>query len=371
MNGRLFYLDALRSFCMLYGVFVHTSAFLGPDAIGLISLVSRYFRMDTFFLVSGFLVALVAARTSVPAVLRRRSTALLVPLAAMVLLFNPLTCWLIHLRHAGPMSLGDFLFGGGWRTPAGAVASWLLHLWFLISLWVYVMLFPAIGRVAAAVGVRHRLEALARWPAEALILGVAAGVAVTAVGLRVASVFTLEPLVEGTPFEWVTLATVVHLPYFVLGVLLHAAPALFERMHRVSLVTLGLGLGLVVVERRLGLPGPAGGVIEVIARAVLTVGLVTALLWVARSLVAGPGRLLGTLTDSIYTVYLFHYVTIYALGLLLLRVVPAGPIYYLILSPLVILLLVAFHHYVVARNPALRLLFNGRPPAAPVRTPAE
>ena len=100
---------------------------------------------------------------------------------------------------------------------------------------------------------------------------------------------------------------------------------------------------------------------EVVARAVLTVGLVTALLWVARSLVAGPGRLLGTLTDSIYTVYLFHYVTIYALGLLLLRVVPAGPVYYLILSPLVIVLLVAFHRHVVARSPALRLLFNGRP----------
>ena len=121
------------------------------------------------------------------------------------------------------------------------------------------MLFPAIGRVAAAAAVRRRLEALARWPAEALVLGVAAGVAAVALALRVAFRLSLEPLVDGTPFEWVVLATVVHLPYFGLGVLLHAVPALFERMHRVSLVTLGLGLGLVVVERRLGLPGPAGG----------------------------------------------------------------------------------------------------------------
>ena len=43
---------------------------------------------------------------------------------------------------------------------------------------------------------------------------------------------------------------------------------------------------------------------------------------------------------------------IYALGLLLLRVVPAGPVYYA-LSPAVILLLVAFHHFVVARVPLL------------------
>jgi len=362
-QGRLHYLDALRSFCMLYGVFVHTSAFLGPQAIGLIGPASAYFRMGTFFLVSGFLVALVAARTSVPSVLRKRSVALLVPLATVTVLANPVTCWLIHLRHAGPMSFGEFLLGGGWRTPAGAEASWLLHLWFLISLWVYVMLFPLLARLAAAGPVRRGLDTLGRWPGEAVVPLVGLGVAAAAVALRVVHDLAVEPLVAGTPFAWVAFATVLYLPYFGLGVLMHAGRGLFERMHRASPVALGLGALLLVAAAALpaGLPRAAGTIADIVARAVLTVALVATLLGLARALVPARSRVVTLLIDSIYTVYLLHYLAIYALGLLLLRWLPAGPAYYLTLAPLVIVLLVGFHHRVVARSPLLRLLLNGRP----------
>jgi len=226
-QGRLHYLDALRSFCMLYGVFVHTSAFLGPQAIGLIGPASAYFRMGTFFLVSGFLV----------------------------------------------------------------------------------------------------------------------------------------PLVAGTPFAWVAFATVLYLPYFGLGVLMHAGRGLFERMHRASPVALGLGALLLVAAAALpaGLPRAAGTIADIVARAVLTVALVATLLGLARALVPARSRVVTLLIDSIYTVYLLHYLAIYALGLLLLRWLPAGPAYYLTLAPLVIVLLVGFHHRVVARSPLLRLLLNGRP----------
>lgn len=366
-HGRLYYLDALRSFCMLYGVFVHTGAFLGKDGLWQISFASEYFRMGTFFLVSGFLVALVAARTSVPSVLRRRSVALLVPLATLVVFVNPVTCWLIHLRHAGPMPLGTFLFEGGWREPTGGDASWLLHLWFLIALWVYVMLFPAMALVAAWPPVRRGLDALGGRPTEIVVPVVAVALALATAGLRGAGAVLLGPLVEGTRLDWVTSATIAYLPYFALGVLMHASRGFFERMHGLSLVGLGLGLALVLADAAFGeaLPQAAGTLAEAMARAVLTVAIVASLLRLARAVVSTKSRLLGVLTDTIYTVYLFHYVAIYALGLLLVRVVPAGPVYYLLLSPAVILLLIGFHHFVVARVPLLRLLLNGRPmPAA-------
>lgn len=362
-HGRLYYLDALRSFCMLYGVFVHTGAFLGKGGLWQISLASEYFRMGTFFLVSGFLVALVAARTSVPSVLRRRSVALLVPLVTLVLLVNPLTCWLIHLRHAGPMPLATFLFDGGWRQPTGGDASWLLHLWFLVSLWVYVLLFPALALVAARPAVRRGLDALGRMPRWLAVPLVAAGVALAVGGLRGAGAVLLGPLVAGTPFDWVTSATIAYLPYFALGVLMHASPGFFERMHGASLVGLALGLGLVVAAGLVegALPRPVATLLEAMARATLTVAIVATLLALARATVSTRSRLLGVLTETIYTVYLFHYVAIYGLGLLLLRLMPAGPVYYLLLSPAVILLLVGFHHVVVARSPLLRFLLNGRP----------
>ena len=366
-HGRLYYLDALRSFCMLYGVFVHTGAFLGKGGLWQISFASEFFRMGTFFLVSGFLVALVAARTSVPSVLRRRSVALLVPLATLVILVNPVTCWLIHLRHAGPMPLSEFLFGGGWRAPTGGDASWLLHLWFLVALWVYVMLFPVMAWVAALPPVRRGLDALGRRPTEIVVPAVAVAVALAVAGLRGAGEIALGPLVEGTRLDWVTSATIAYLPYFALGVLMHASRGFFERMHGVSVAGLGLGLafGLGLAGFGDALPRSVGTLAEAMARATLTIAIVASLLWLARATVSTRSRLLGVLTETIYTVYLFHYVAIYALGLLLLRFVPAGPVYYLVLSPAVILLLVGFHHFVVARSPLLRLLLNGRPmPAA-------
>lgn len=367
-HGRLYYLDALRSFCMLYGVFVHTGAFLGADGIDLIGQISKYFRMDTFFLVSGFLVALVAARTSVPQVMRKRSLALLVPLVSMVVLFNPITNWLIHLRHAGPMPLSVFLFDGGWKSPAGAEASWLLHLWFLISLWVYVMLFPLLAWIIGQGAVRRGIEALGRLPGEALVFGVALAIAGAGIALRVVSAGVVEPLLGGTPFEWVALATLLHLPYFTLGVLLHASRPFFERMHRVSFLTIGLGLLLVLLEGRLGAGLSRGGVLlDIVARAILTTGLVAGLLAASRRLVPDDSRIVALLIDSIYTVYLFHYIVIYALGLLLLQVLPAGPVYYLTLTPVVIGLLLLFHRHVIARVALLRFLFNGKPMAAPIR----
>lgn len=382
---RLYYLDALRSACMLYGVFVHTGAFLGPDGLPWIGKASSYFRMDVFFVVSGFLVAAVAGRTGVATVLRRRSVALLVPLATVAILVNPLTCWLIHLRHAGPMPLGQFLFAGGWREPTGAHASWHLHLWFLASLWIFVMLFPLVAHLGAVAAVRRGLDRVGGMPADVAIPLVAVTVAGAVVALRVVFTLLVEPLVADTPLDWVIFATLLYLPYFALGVLLDASRPLFELMHRVSLAGLALGLLLVAANARFGadlaaaVAGLAGGdagriagtVATTVASNVLTVAIVAAMLGVARRLVPTGNGLVTRLVDSIYTVYLLHYVLIYALGLLLLRLVPAGPVYYLLLSPVVIVLLVAFHRRVVARSHVLRLLLNGRLPPAATRAVAQ
>ena len=58
-NDRLFYLDHLRAFAMLFGVLVHTATLqtFGP-ALEAIPTVSFYFRMGTFFAVSGYFGAL-------------------------------------------------------------------------------------------------------------------------------------------------------------------------------------------------------------------------------------------------------------------------------------------------------------------------
>lgn len=60
--NRLFYVDALRCFCMLFGIFVHSASIDFNRELALMVFVrdaSELFRMSAFFLISGYFTAFV------------------------------------------------------------------------------------------------------------------------------------------------------------------------------------------------------------------------------------------------------------------------------------------------------------------------
>jgi len=87
---------------MLFGLLVHANMLHGGDFIPLVGLTSIYFRMATFFLISGYLAAHVAAQTSNRAMLSGRTLSLLLPFAVMLVLVAPLTSYLVILWNEGP-----------------------------------------------------------------------------------------------------------------------------------------------------------------------------------------------------------------------------------------------------------------------------
>lgn len=123
--GRFYHLDALRSIAMLFGLLVHANMLHGGDFIPLVGLTSIYFRMATFFLISGYLAAHVAVQTSNRAMLSGRTLSLLLPFAVMLVLVAPLTSYLVILWNEGPgLSFPKFL-AERWTALS------FLHLWFL------------------------------------------------------------------------------------------------------------------------------------------------------------------------------------------------------------------------------------------------
>jgi glucan biosynthesis protein C len=370
MAGRLYYLDALRSFCMLFGILVHANTLFAERPYPAIPVASGYFRMAAFFVVSGFFVALVASRSSTAAMIRKRSVTLLVPLVVMVVLFNPVTNYLVYIRHNEYMPLQAYL-AGGWRLPANGPTSWLLHLWFLVSLWAYCLAFPLLRGLVGHPWVSGLLLRAARWQGDLLIVAAALAVGAAVVAMRSLDALLFGALLpEGSRLMWVVRATLVYLPFFALGVALFATPPLFEHFHRISWPALGLGLLLVLVARQFGsgLPGPVETAVAVFARAVLTLAIVAALLHLSRWLVPRENRPVAVMVDSIYTVYLFHYLAIYAFGLLLAAFFPNDAVLFWVVVALTLATTLAFHRLVVLRVPLMRFLFNGRLPetAAPV-----
>ncbi len=357
MSTRLHYLDALRSFCMLYGILVHAGTL--NSAHGLSRTVftsSDHFRMATFFLISGFFAVMVLNKRGTLAFWKHRALALLLPLAVALVLLNPPTNWLI--QKADMPELGFVAFLTGDHGPLPAPVNWHLHLWFLFSLAIYVALLPAV------LPLLRRLEPaanrLARGQADMVVLALAVIATLGEMAGRVVYGTLAEPVVDGTPVAWLCRGTLQYLPWFLIGALSFFSRPLFEAMHRLSWPALGLAGALQIGLWLVPLDGGARVVFEVIAEEMTTFAIAAALFALFRRALSGPSRIVTALNDAVYSVYLFHFLFIYTLGLF---VFPDSLPFVLRFGLVCLGTFVAgfaLHHGVIARIPLLRLLFNGK-----------
>jgi glucan biosynthesis protein C len=319
--------------------------------------------MATFFVVSGFFAALLAQRRGTIAYVRARAAVLLIPLCTGLVLLNPLTNWLIYLWHAGPVGFGAYLAGARPHPPAGPQV-WHLHLWFLVSLSVYVALVPLVVpvlRSAAAGRVLTRLAGLGFWLVPVLAVLVVAH----EIGMRGLWRVTLERPLADTPLSWLPRVTATYWVYFVIGMAAATHRALFEAMHRFSLPTFAVGGALYAVLAVL--PGEASQVgrsmLGFAAEETITIAAVCGLLELFRRLFSEPRAWVARLSESVYTIYLLHFLLIYLLALALHPYVPGVLPLYAVVTVLTGVTGYAFHHAVVARWPVMALLFNGKLPA--------
>ena len=205
-----------------------------------------------------------------------------------------------------------------------------------------------------------------RWRPDLLIgaLTVAAGFATVALQ----GLFRPAIALLGWRFDWLIFETLRYLPFFALGVALQITPALFARFHHVSLPVLALAAVLAFAAGGLAaeISRAAQAGLELFVREALTLPVVAGLLWAFRRFFSAPSRPVEVLTGSIYTVYLFHYLALYAFALLLAPVLKSDAALYFACVALAFSATFALHRLVVSRVPFLRLLFNGRPISARV-----
>lgn len=370
-TGRLYYLDALRAFAILYGILVHVATLGAPSGLAWISLTSGYFRMGLFFLVSGYFAAMTMRKLSTGDFLRKRSIALLVPLVTGLVLLNPFTNWLVMVYHNGPMPFWDSMalpfefHADGIKGPA----IWHLHLWFLISLYVYVVTAPVVVWLARRVAgvLSHVADRLSGLPASVAILAVALGVALASTALRVAYHVTLAPWLDDTILLWLGPTTMYYWPFFLAGMAFFAAPALAARFQSVSLPALAVGLAVAYAGVRINLPGPAGETVRIFCKAFCTTTNIAAIMAVFRLWFAAPGRLSRT-AGYVYSIYIMHFLVIYLIAHTL-RPLGLGPYAtFFAVAGLTYVTVFALHHFVIARSAVLEFLLNGKP--LRVRQPA-
>lgn len=370
-NPRLYHLDALRSAAILYGVLVHTATLGATWPLTLVSDISGYFRMGTFFLVSGFFGAMVLKRAGPVGFLKKRTLALLVPLACGVVLLNPITNWLIWNWHNDRLPLREFLdlaWDGILPLPRKGPVVWHLHLWFLISLSFYALMAPVAAATARRLGRVSTgfADGVAQLPGWLCVMVVALLIGLSSLALRAFYEIALERILphDGWNIPWLVRTTFYYWPMFLTGMVVFHHPGFAARFQTVSLPGLVLGLAAVIISRETMVQdGMLWEVVQLLTRAFLTVSAIAALMAVFGRWFAQPG-FLSRSADAVYSIYILHFLLIYliasALRPLELPEVPR----FLLVAGFTILGVFALHRFVIKPSALLGLMFNGKPPSA-------
>ncbi len=365
---RLIHLDALRAFCMFFGILSH-GATLDHNGIAffdMIKLSSDMFRMATFFMVAGFFTGMVATRSGVASYVRGRVILIVVPLVTALVTLNPITNYLIHTWHNGPMTLRHYFLEGGWAEPSLGKDVWHLQMWFLFSLFAYAMLTPLLMSVLRLPAVTRLIDRYVTVTGRWTLWTTGLVIAVSVLAMRAVDTTMVEPLLRGTRMSFIAKATLNYMPYFTLGLAMFISPALYRSMHRISWIGLGLSLTLFFVARHGGddMPFIVNRLMLWIGRAGTITFIMAALLRIFELYFGKPSRFLNLCVAGAFTFYLFHLTGIYVVAHLLdLWFRPDVWVAFAIVVVTVPPLMLALHAYVIAPSPALRLLYNGRLPA--------
>lgn len=329
---RLHHLDNLRTFAMMFGIFVHTNHIGDFGILNSVVHISNLWRMATFFMVSGFFTAMMLQRRTPTVYLRDRAYSLLIPLTFGLIVLNPITLPLI-----------DQYFSG---TELGH-GSYLLHLWFLVSLAAYSTL--------AALMCRPLERFLKHYEGRSLDPQVAALVA-----SLVIVVFSI--VLRQTDLPFVINATIKNAPYFAIGILLFYFPKMLNKIEvrpcwmLVLIAIVSLCISWLEIYR-----GPAWGVIDDFAGAATRFASAFSLLALFSRFFRATSVLWKAGIDSIYSLYLLHYLTIYAIcAAFSLRYGDVTWLGFLIISTVIIVGGILFQHFIINRSNILLALLSGK-----------
>lgn len=365
-GGRLFYLDAVRAFAMLFGIVVHGTTIATPYIEQMpvfwgIQEVSDLFRNATFFLMSGIFTALVFTKRNLGAYARSRFELLAVPLAMGMIFIVPITNWLVHTWHNGPETFPDYI-SGGMNQPTRGNDTWALHLWFLYSLLIYAALTPLIVPVITKPWFQRVLNAyldrtrgFTLWTNVLVFsLGIVLGRAAYDQGLRY--------LVEDTLFAWIGRATLFYLPVFILGAISFTNRRFLESMSKLSipgLVIFGV-LFYIAFNHTLPFPRPIERTLYWLIRGGLTLFMVSAVIWFFKTWLNKPSRALSFAVDSAYSFYLWHFTFIYLVAWATRAFTDDLYVSFVCIVLFGTPLTLAWHAFVINRWPLLRFLFTGK-----------
>ncbi len=363
---RIHFMDSLRGTLMVMGIFLHTANIYHVDGNWLISDntqspffnmitdVIHAFRLPAFFIISGYFALYIYRIYGHEKFIIRRITQLSVPLIFSIFSVNILQT--IILYYTGTAEFADHPMGWWWGWISKG--AWISHLWFLVFLIIYVIIFatcmPYIEKSH-----NSTTEWLARFLRTRTWL---VYIFAPLFFLFLRALGYLAPEVLYRYFAGFSLMDLMHYSYFfALGVLLlrheNMINALVKTPNIVAFIGYLAGMSLIdLIDQNLILFKIAYIYLENLLSIIITF-----FVWqIYKSCLNREIPFFTELSKSCYTIYLFHHFIVIALGITFMQINLSPYLKFTIISALAMIISFSIHKYIINPSTLLRFLFNGK-----------
>jgi glucans biosynthesis protein C len=382
-SQRVYFLDACRGAFMLLGIVLHSSLpftsvpweIKAPNHSTTLDYVYYFihaFRMQGFFIISGYFAALGLTRNGPSQWLGSRTTRLGVPLLFGVLFLVPLQSFALSLPQY--LAAPHLTFGGyvhdAMQRHAKLGFHLLSHLWFIFDLLIMSLVLAAMHSVD-----RHGAARLpGRWIASILVAKPTAVGSLLLLGLS-ASLWAIEQLAYsragpyfmalGTYPMWKILdgwRLLYYAPFFAFGALLFRNPELFQKFIRLPALSWLAGAACLSLLIAVKVHRPDLALVAATLAAPSAILVTRMWMHAAALLLNRPSRAVRQVADAAYTMYIVHHpIVLFSAAAVIHWNVRALPGFAMVLS---VALALSIGIYLAARHaPLASYLLNGIKPS--------
>ncbi|WP_262488219.1 glucans biosynthesis protein MdoC [Hafnia alvei] len=358
------YLDYIRATLMLLGIPFHVSLVYSahhwvvnstPESLTL-SLFNDFihaFRMQVFFVISGYFSCMLYQRYPLKKWLNVRLTRLLIPMAAAMVLITLPQFWYI-LHHTS--GIGDWDQANVWQKANICVWYLVSHLWFLLTLSLLTVISAPLLNAIVNRGLWSKV------PTHMLLpIFIALGV-VFAVLHKLCATFM--PGITGSAlFNFLVVNTLMYFPFYLLGAVAFVHIKHKENITRVSFsdgLIAAASVGLYLLNENTQVFAPLQLSVQFCLIFIIGLTMTKVVLTLGHRLLNRESRGVTYFVGASLFIYLVHHPLTIIYGSLMENAHPNPFVGFIIGVTLVVLGSLALYE-IHRRVPLLRYLFSGKP----------
>lgn len=358
---RIYYLDSMRAILMMLGVVLHSAQVFSPEQSW--KIYSEYttpiaewmvyiihvFRMPAFFIISGYFAIFTLHKYNIEKFLKVRILRIIIPLVITAITLNSLQAYVLTKTGWIDFELISYIKEG----------QWVSHLWFLINLIVYFLIFsigyrffhPVYKKIMQLTNMIYTKSNIFVMLSFMTLFAIALVIMISFISkfINVNGIINLNSILY-------------YISFFIFGVLLYSNKEMQREFIEISPI---ITLPIIVVSLYSytyfsQFEGKLYKLIYVFFDITAKYYISALCFYLFYKFTNRSSKIFYFLSNASYTVYLFHQVFVIVIGLLLIKFNIGGFLGLMILMISVSLLSVSVHYYFISRVDFLSFLFNGK-----------